>query len=49
MKQTTWFKGDECEYTGREFDLYGGHFYEVKMLEGHTKGELRLISRAPGE
>ena len=37
------FKGDRCEYTGKTVKLYGGVFYEVRLIEGHLKGETRLV------
>lgn len=46
-RPTTYFMGDKVRYTGNEKDLYGGHFYEVVILEGHCKGQIRLIAEAP--
>ena len=46
-KPTTFFKGDEAEYTGRVFQIHGGTFYEVIMLEGHLKGETKVVPTAP--
>ena len=46
-KQTTYFKGDKAEYTGKVLNLHGGTFYEVVMLEGHTKGQLKVVTNAP--
>jgi hypothetical protein len=40
-------RGDEARYTGRTIDLYGGHFYEVELLEGHRKGTTVVVSMAP--
>ena len=45
-KKTTYFKGDKAEYTGKTEELYGGLFYEIKLLEGHLKDHLRLINRS---
>ena len=44
-KKTTYFKGDEAEYTGKVETLYGGLFYEIELLEGHLKGHLKLTDR----
>lgn len=48
-KQTTYFKGDKAEYTGKVLTLHGGTFYEVVMLEGHTKGQMKVVKDGPKE
>lgn len=47
--QTTYFKGDKAVYTGVVLQLHGGTFYEVKMLEGHLVGQLKVVTQAPKE
>lgn len=47
MSQQLYFKGDLAEYTGKSKTLYGGLFYEIKLLEGHLKGEIRHVSKPP--
>jgi hypothetical protein len=44
---TTYFKGDLAEYTGKKEYLHGAYFYEIKILEGHMKGQLKLIIKEP--
>ena len=46
MKKT-YFKGDLAEYTGIKRMLYGGLFYEIKILEGRYKGHIKLTLRSP--
>lgn len=46
---TTYFYGDRARYTGNSQRKHGGLFYEILILEGHLKGELRWTSRAPKE
>jgi hypothetical protein len=41
--KTTYFKGDLAEYTGKVEEIYGGTFREVVLIEGHLKGETRLV------
>ena len=43
MKEQRYFMGDLAEYTG-EFD---GEFYEMVLLNGHLKGELRYTLDSP--
>jgi hypothetical protein len=44
-KLYTYFHGDEAEKTSEcAVDLYGGVFYEVRLLEGHLAGCTRLVS-----
>ncbi len=45
--KTTHFKGDLAAYTGNSNTIHGGTFYEVKLLEGHSKGQLRWVRNAP--
>ena len=47
MTERTYFKGDLAEYTGKSEDFYGKAFYEVLMLEGHLKGEMRVVPNPP--
>jgi len=49
MKFTTYFHGDKAEYTGKSEELYGETAYEIKMIEGHRKGDLLWTYAAPGE
>jgi hypothetical protein len=42
-KQMTYFKGDRAIYTGNERDVYGVHWYEIEMIEGHMKGQTKLV------
>jgi len=44
---TTYFKGDLAKYTGKTFTIHGGLFYEIEILEGHLKGELKVTQRSP--
>ena len=46
-KQQRYWKGDLVEYTGKTEELHGGFFYEVKILEGHRKGELVYVVDPP--
>ena len=39
------FHGDEGDFTGNISSLYGGTFYEIRLTEGHRKGELLLVTR----
>ncbi len=48
-KATTYFHGDAAEYTGKSDVYYGETFYEIRMTEGHRKGELLSTPAAPGE
>jgi hypothetical protein len=43
---TVW-KGDKAVYTGNVVKLHGGTFFEIQMLEGHLKGQLRLTTAKP--
>lgn len=43
----TYFKGDEAHYTGKTQVVGGGTFYEVVIVEGHLKGQTKLVKDAP--
>ena len=43
----TTFKGDAAKFTGKSEFLYGKMFYEIILLEGHLKGQLKLVADAP--
>lgn len=45
----TYFHGDAAEYTGKTEQLHGGTFHEIKILEGHLKGQTKLTQRPPSE
>jgi hypothetical protein len=45
--KTTYFQGDLAEYTGKKENHYGALFFEVRLLEGHLKGETRLVLSNP--
>ena len=42
-----YFHGDATEYTGKTQFLYGAMFYEVRIVEGHLKGTLKLTQTKP--
>jgi len=44
---TTYIFGDKAAYTGNVMEIYGGTFYEVTMLEGHLKGQLKAVKQPP--
>ena len=44
----TTFRGDYAEYTGETQVLHGAVFHEIRILEGHLQGQLRVTMRAPG-
>ena len=44
---TTYFHGDKAVYTGKTMVIAGGLFYEIKMVEGHLKGQLKVTPHAP--
>lgn len=44
---TTYWKGDKAEYTGKVLQLHGATFYELRLLEGHRKGELVVTQHMP--
>jgi hypothetical protein len=45
----TYFRGDKAIYTGKTLVLHGGLFYEIKLVEGHMKGQLKVTQRAPSQ
>lgn len=47
-KETYW-KGDKAVYTGNKKEIAGGLFYELKLTEGHLKGETKWTQKAPSE
>ncbi len=47
MTTYTYFKGDQAEYTGYSQVLLGTRFYEILLLEGHLKGETRIVKNPP--
>lgn len=49
VRAFTYWKGDKAEYTGQTEELYGGVFYEIRMLEGHQVGQLKLTASAPAK
>lgn len=44
---TIYWQGNKAAYTGRTTIIYRGTFYEIKLLEGHEKGKLKLTIREP--
>ena len=44
---TTYFKGDLAKYTGNTITLHGALFYEIELIEGHLKGQIKVTQRAP--
>ncbi len=42
-----YFHGDKGAYTGKVEHLHGGTFYEIQLVEGHLKGQTKLITQAP--
>ena len=42
--ELTYWKGNLARFTGKEIDLYGAHWLEVELLEGHKQGEKILIN-----
>jgi hypothetical protein len=45
--QFCYLGGDKAKYTGKSMTLHGGLFYEVKMVEGHMKGQIKVTVQAP--
>ena len=43
----TYFKGNKAEYTGKSEMVYGGKFFEIRLLDGHEKGKLKWTSKCP--
>ena len=46
-KVTTYWHGDLAEYTGKTQLLHGALFYEIKIVEGHRAGQLKVTQKAP--
>ena len=46
MAAFIYFRGNLAEYIGRTEDAYGRKWYEVRLLEGYSEGETRLVSKA---
>lgn len=46
-KETLYNQGDLAEYTGKSQLLCGAVFYEIRMLEGHLEGQLKVTVRVP--
>lgn len=46
-KETLYNNGDLAEYTGKSQVIYGAVFFEILMLEGHLKGQIKATVRAP--
>lgn len=46
-RPTCYWRGDLARYTGRSQFLHGAKFYEIVMIAGHLRGELKLTLRAP--
>lgn len=42
-----YFHGDAAEYTGKTDIIYGALFYEIRMVEGHRKGDLLWTTTPP--
>ena len=38
-KREPYFKGDRAAWTGKKEMRHGAEFWEMKLLEGHRKGE----------
>lgn len=47
--QTTYFHGDLARYTGKTQIIHGGLFFEIEILEGHLKGQIKVTQRAPAK
>ena len=42
-----YWKGDKAEYTGKTVMLHNSLFYEVKLLEGCMKDQLKVTQKPP--
>ena len=42
-----YFNGDLAKYTGESIVLHGARWFEVVMLEGHLKGQIKHLSQCP--
>lgn len=49
MKKFIYWKGDKAEYTGKTDCISGGLFYEIRLVEGHLKGQTKWTQREPKE
>ncbi|MCC7334439.1 MAG: hypothetical protein IT422_05065 [Pirellulaceae bacterium] len=47
-RPSTYWRGDRAEFTGKTENLHGGKFYEIEMMEGHMKGQTKVVSYGPG-
>jgi len=47
MRKQPYWKGFKAEYTGNSNMLYGGNFWEIRILEGPHSGELKWTHHAP--
>lgn len=45
--ETTCWHGDLAEYTGNTEKMHGGLFYEIRLIEGHLKGQAKWTMREP--
>ncbi|MFX1767940.1 hypothetical protein PWP93_36330 [Paraburkholderia sp. A1RI-2L] len=45
--KTCYWHGDLARYTGKTLTIHGGLFFEIELLEGHMKGQLKVTQRAP--
>jgi hypothetical protein len=44
IKQELYTNGDKAVYTGKPaYSLYGGTWYDYKLVEGHKAGEIVTI------
>ena len=42
-----YWNGKKAEYTGKKEVLYGTMFFEIRILEGHLRGQIKETSRCP--
>ena len=45
--KTTYKNGDKAVYTGKSEIVYGKRLFEIKMVEGHLKGEIKSTYKCP--
>jgi len=38
-----YFHGDLARFTGHTLKIHGGLFDEIEILEGHLKGQIRVV------
>ena len=43
----TYWKGDRAEYTGKSMSMYGGVFFELKIVSGYMKGQIKWTQVSP--